>query len=51
MYGNNGKILKVDLSTGSIEEESYDERLSRLFLGGTPFGWIFLRALRRPLGV
>ena len=37
MYGHNGKILKVNLSTGSIEEESYDEPLARLFLGGNGF--------------
>ena len=34
MYGHHGKILKVNLGTGSIEEESYDEPMARLFLGG-----------------
>ena len=34
MYGHNGKILKVNLSTGVVEEESYDELLVKLFLGG-----------------
>lgn len=34
MYGNNGKILKVNLSTGNIKEEFYDEKFARMFLGG-----------------
>jgi aldehyde:ferredoxin oxidoreductase len=34
MYGHHGKILKVNLSTGSIEENRYEEPLARLFLGG-----------------
>ncbi len=34
MYGNNGRILKVNLSTGQIKEESYDETMARMFLGG-----------------
>jgi aldehyde:ferredoxin oxidoreductase len=34
MYGINGKILKVNLSTGHIKEEAYDEKFARMFLGG-----------------
>jgi aldehyde:ferredoxin oxidoreductase len=34
MYGNNGRILKVNLSTGEVKEEIYDEATARLFLGG-----------------
>ncbi|MGD2126683.1 MAG: aldehyde ferredoxin oxidoreductase family protein [Desulfobacteraceae bacterium] len=34
MYGHNGKILKVDLSTGDIKHEKYDEEFARMFLGG-----------------
>ena len=34
MYGNNGRILKVNLSTGNIKEEFYDEKSARMFLGG-----------------
>jgi aldehyde:ferredoxin oxidoreductase len=32
--GHNGKILKVDLGTGGIEESTYDEGVARMFLGG-----------------
>ena len=34
MYGNNGKILKINLSTGEIKEEYYDEEFAGMFLGG-----------------
>jgi len=34
MYGNNGRILKIDLSTGEVKEEIYDESMARMFLGG-----------------
>ena len=34
MFGHNGKLLKVDLSTNEITEESYDESFARMFLGG-----------------
>jgi aldehyde:ferredoxin oxidoreductase len=34
MYGNNGQILKVNLSTGEVKKEAYDETLARMFLGG-----------------
>ncbi len=34
MYGNNGKILKVNLSIGEIREEQYDEEFVKMFLGG-----------------
>jgi len=34
MYGNNGKILRIDLSTGEVTEEQYDEAFVRMFLGG-----------------
>lgn len=34
MYGCNGKVLKVDLSAGTVEVENYDESFARKFLGG-----------------
>ncbi|HUV08321.1 MAG TPA: aldehyde ferredoxin oxidoreductase family protein [Spirochaetia bacterium] len=37
MHGYNGKILFVDLSTGAIREEAFDESFARTFLGGNGF--------------
>lgn len=34
MYGNHGKILKINLSTEGINKEHYDEEFAKLFLGG-----------------
>jgi aldehyde:ferredoxin oxidoreductase len=34
MYGHHGRIIKVDLSTGEIREESYDKDFAKIFLGG-----------------
>ncbi len=34
MFGNHGKILKVDLSAGSTEVETFDDAFSRKYLGG-----------------
>ena len=34
MFGHNGKILKVNLCTGEIEEESYDSGFGKMFLDG-----------------
>jgi aldehyde:ferredoxin oxidoreductase len=37
MYGYFGNIAKVDLSTGSIVTETFDEAFARKFLGGNGF--------------
>ena len=37
MYGHQGKLLKVDLSNGHIEEESYSVDYAERFLGGNGF--------------
>ena len=37
MFGLHGRILKVDLSTGDIRSEEYDEDYARKFLGGNGF--------------
>jgi len=34
MSGQNGKIIKVNLNTGTIREEYYDENFAKMFLGG-----------------
>jgi aldehyde:ferredoxin oxidoreductase len=34
MFGHQGKILRVNLSTGVIKEESYKDEFARMFLGG-----------------
>ena len=34
MYGNHGRILKIDLSTGETKDEQYGEEFFKLFLGG-----------------
>jgi aldehyde:ferredoxin oxidoreductase len=34
MYGCNGRFLKVNLSTGTISEETYDKTFAKMFLGG-----------------
>ncbi len=38
MFGYMGKILKIDLTTGSIEEEKLDEQTARKYLGGCGLG-------------
>jgi aldehyde:ferredoxin oxidoreductase len=37
MYGHQGKLLRVDLSSGHIEEESYTADYAKMFLGGNGF--------------
>ena len=37
MFGHNGQILRVDLSSGDIRAESYGEKFARAFLGGNGF--------------
>ncbi|MBU4121316.1 MAG: aldehyde ferredoxin oxidoreductase family protein [Proteobacteria bacterium] len=37
MYGNHGKILQVDLSTGNIRQSEFDENFTRKFMGGNGF--------------
>jgi aldehyde:ferredoxin oxidoreductase len=37
MYGHQGKLLKVNLSDGHIEEESYTADYAEMFLGGNGF--------------
>lgn len=37
MFGYGGKILKVNLTTGQIRQESYSEEFARSFLGGNGF--------------
>lgn len=34
MYGNHGQILNINLSTGEIQKEHYDQSFAKLFLGG-----------------
>jgi len=34
MYGHHGSIIKIDLSTGKVRKESYDENFAKKFLGG-----------------
>jgi len=38
IYGFAGKFLRVDLSTGSLKDEVFDEATLRHFLGGTGMG-------------
>jgi len=37
MYGHQGKLLRVDLTQGQIEEESYSPDYAEMFLGGNGF--------------
>ena len=37
MYGHQGKLLKVNLSDGHVEEESYRADYAEMFLGGNGF--------------
>jgi aldehyde:ferredoxin oxidoreductase len=37
MYGHQGKLLKVNLSDGHVEEESYSADYAEMFLGGNGF--------------
>jgi aldehyde:ferredoxin oxidoreductase len=41
-YGYMGKILRVDLTLGSIREEPLEEALVQMYLGGTGFGTEYL---------
>jgi len=38
MHGWMGKVLQIDLTTGSIQEQSLNSDISRLFLGGRGYG-------------
>ena len=46
MYGNWGKLLKVDLTTGEVEDWPVEERLYRDFLGGSGLAARLFFALR-----
>ena len=37
MYAYTGRILKVDLSTGKCEQETFDETFARSYIGGNGF--------------
>ncbi len=37
MYGHQGKLLRVDLSSGHMEEETYTAEFAEMFLGGNGF--------------
>ncbi len=41
-YGYNGRILKVNLTEGKIDEERPDERIYRLYMGGSAFSLYYL---------
>ena len=46
MYGTTGKILRVDLSTGKLEIETFDEEFYRLYPGGKALaGYILLNEI------
>lgn len=34
IYGYNGRILEIDLSSGSVREEKLDESIARMYIGG-----------------
>ncbi len=38
LYGYSGKILLVDLTSGSIKEESLPEQVYRDYIGGVGLG-------------
>ncbi len=38
LYGYNGKILYVDLSSGRLKTGSFDEDFAKAYIGGTGFG-------------
>jgi len=42
MYGWRGKILRVDLTGGKIEEENLEPRVARDFIGGRGLGAYYL---------
>ena len=37
MHGHNGRILRIDLTSGTVSKQSYDQDFARLFLGGNGF--------------
>src|SRR5512146_1486798 len=46
MYGSNGKLLRVDLSTGQVQVESIGEAFYRLYPGGKALaGYILLKEI------
>ena len=40
--GFTGTILRVNLTTGAIEKQKFDEEFYRLYMGGGAFGTYFL---------
>ncbi|MEM2525769.1 MAG: aldehyde ferredoxin oxidoreductase N-terminal domain-containing protein, partial [Candidatus Methanomethylicaceae archaeon] len=48
MYGYNGKILKVDLSTEDIKIEELEEEVYRKYLGGRGLALYFLLREAKP---
>ena len=48
LYGYNGKILRVDLSRGSISVEELDELFCRKYIGGAGFVTYYLLKELRP---
>ncbi len=54
MYGHQGKLLKVNLSDGHIEEENFSADYAEKFLGGNGFAakmiWDSVPADADPLG-
>ena len=42
MFGHSGRILRVDLTSGCVEAQSYDEAFGRRFLGGNGFAAAFI---------
>jgi len=49
MYGWNGKILRVDLSTGVIKEDDLDPKAARDYIGGRGLGVYFLNKETDPM--
>lgn len=50
MKGWQGRVLRVDLGSGRISEESLDERIARDFIGGRGFGIRYLLKEADPKG-
>ena len=40
--GFNGAVLRINLTTGTIEKQSFDEDFYRKYMGGSAFGTYFL---------
>ena len=48
MYGYNGKILRVNLTTGTISEDKLEEKFCREYLGGAGFVAYYLMKEVKP---